>query len=57
MKCKKCGSYAINHHLHGRDGTDRDLCDVCYWKKRFFKLKDKINHDYALKSSIKANTL
>lgn len=32
--CKECGSYAINHHCHGRDGTDGDLCDVCYWKKR-----------------------
>lgn len=33
-QCKKCGSYAINSHLHGRDGNDRDLCDVCYWRKR-----------------------
>ena len=32
-KCK-CGSYAINQHLHGRDDTDLDLCDVCYWRKR-----------------------
>jgi len=32
-KCE-CGSYAINDHLHGRDGTDQDLCDVCYWRKR-----------------------
>ena len=30
----KCGSYAINHHCHGRDGSDPDLCDVCYWRKR-----------------------
>ena len=29
-----CGSYAINPHLHGRDETDKDLCDVCYWRKR-----------------------
>jgi hypothetical protein len=29
-----CGSYAINLSRHGRDGTDTDLCDVCYWKKR-----------------------
>lgn len=34
MKCRVCGSYAINHHLHGRDGSDPDLCDVCYWRKR-----------------------
>lgn len=33
-KCIQCGSYAINPHLHGRDGTDLDLCDVCYWRKR-----------------------
>lgn len=33
MKCN-CGSYAINPHLHGRDDTDLDLCDVCYWRKR-----------------------
>lgn len=32
--CSKCGSYAINHHLHGRDGSDPDLCDVCYWRGR-----------------------
>lgn len=30
----ECGSYAINHHSHGRDGSDGDLCDVCYWRKR-----------------------
>ena len=40
-KCKKCGSHAINHNLHGRDGSDADLCDVCYWRKRAV---DK-NHD------------
>ncbi len=34
MKCIKCSSYAVNHHLHGRDGTDPDLCDVCFWRKR-----------------------
>ena len=34
MKQCECGSLAINHHLHGRDGTDEDLCDVCYWRKR-----------------------
>ena len=32
--CKNCGSYAINHHLYGRDVSDADLCDVCYWRKR-----------------------
>ena len=34
MKKCKCGSYAINPNHHGRDGTDLDLCDVCYWRKR-----------------------
>lgn len=34
MSCKICGSFAINHHCHGRDGSDADLCDVCYWHKR-----------------------
>lgn len=32
MKCKRCHSYAINHHCHGRDGSGEDLCDVCYWR-------------------------
>jgi len=33
-RCRLCGSHAINHHLHGRDGSDGDLCDVCFWRKR-----------------------
>lgn len=33
-RCKECSSYAINHHCYGRDGSDGDLCDVCYWRKR-----------------------
>lgn len=33
MKCK-CGSYAINHDHHDRDGSDPHLCDVCYWRVR-----------------------
>ena len=32
MKCKRCHSYAINHHNHGRDGSGEELCDVCYWR-------------------------
>jgi len=32
--CERCRSYAINPHLHGRDDSDKDLCDVCYWRKR-----------------------
>ena len=34
-----CGSYAINPHLYGRDDTDLDLCDVCYWMKRARELE------------------
>jgi len=33
-QCIVCGSYAINPHLHNRDNTDLDLCDVHYWMKR-----------------------
>ena len=33
-QCSVCGSYAINHRHHGRDGSDPDLCDVCFWRKR-----------------------
>ena len=50
-KCKVCGSYAVNDHLYGRKKRiDLDLCDVCYWRKRYKlvsskndKLKDIIN--------------
>ena len=38
MKCK-CGSHAINNHMHGRDGSDADLCDVCYWRSRADKCR------------------
>lgn len=38
-KCVECGSYAINHHCHGRDGNDPKLCDVCYWRKRASELE------------------
>lgn len=31
----KCGSYAINQHLHGRGGSEPELCDVCYWRKKY----------------------
>lgn len=33
MRCKTCGSFAINPHSYGRDPDDAlDLCDVCYWR-------------------------
>jgi hypothetical protein len=34
MKCAQCQSCAINPHLHGRDDTRLDLCDVCWWRNR-----------------------
>jgi len=33
-RCKRCGSYGINPHLHGRDETALDLCDVCFWRAK-----------------------
>ena len=33
-QCVKCGSFAINHHCHGRDGSLDDHCDVCYWRSK-----------------------
>lgn len=38
-ECKRCKSFAINPDMHGRDNTDLDLCDVCYWRKRAEDLK------------------
>lgn len=40
----ECGSYAINHHMHGRDGSDGHLCDVCYWRKRAERLKTELTN-------------
>jgi hypothetical protein len=44
MKCSGggCGSYAINHHLHGRDGSDGHLCDVCFWRSRAINLLEAL---------------
>jgi hypothetical protein len=47
MKQCKCGSYAINHHSHGRDGSDGDLCDVCYWRTRAERLREERRTLYA----------
>lgn len=46
-KCNACGSHAINHHLHGRDGNDLDLCDVCYWRKRHGDLLSDVEMAFA----------
>ena len=48
MPCKNCGSYAINPDHHGRDGTDLDLCDVCYWRKRSEDAQAEIRNNSAL---------
>ena len=40
--CKRCRSYAINHNAHGRDGSDPDLCDVCYWRVREETLQQQL---------------
>jgi hypothetical protein len=34
IACSRCGSFAINHHLHGRDGSYKSMCDVCYWRTK-----------------------
>jgi len=42
-QCKRCGSFAVNPHLHGREkGKDLHLCDVCYWRKRAESSKHSI---------------
>lgn len=38
-QCKNCRSYAINLDKHGRDGSEPDLCDVCYWRTKAEALK------------------
>ena len=40
--CDQCGSYAINHHSHGRDGSEPYLCDVCFWRKRHDALEAEL---------------
>ena len=37
-RCKRCNSYAINNHLHGRSGDNEELCDVCFWRDKTEKL-------------------
>jgi len=34
-QCKKCGSYAVNLNMAGRDDSEPELCDVCYWRTKF----------------------
>ena len=42
-QCHQCGSYAINHQHHGRDGSEPDLCDVCFWHSRHDQLKAELD--------------
>jgi hypothetical protein len=42
--CSRCGSYAINLYLHGRNGSRSDLCDVCYWRNKYEDVKDYTQH-------------
>jgi len=32
IPCKHCRSYAINLNKSGRDDSEPDVCDVCYWR-------------------------
>lgn len=52
--CKQCHSFAINHGCHGRDGSDADLCDVCYWRKRADELRKELAEADTLREAIAA---
>jgi hypothetical protein len=54
MKCNECGSCAINHQCHGRDGSDGNLCDVCYWRKRSNAAKAEISKLFELNRVLQA---
>ena len=57
-RCKECGSWAINPHLHGRDPrADLDLCDVCYWRKRAESLAEEIKELRRDKAKMKDNVI
>ena len=57
-KCAECGSYAINHHCHGRDGSDPELCDVCYWRKRASELDQaRLTSEYWKACHLTANAV
>ena len=34
-----CGSWAINPNKNGRDDSNLDLCDVCFWRDKFTESK------------------
>ena len=52
MGCDRCGSFAINHHCHGRDGSEKKLCDVCFWRKRAEAATDALKTSEAALSDI-----
>ena len=42
--CKRCGSSDINPRQHGRKPNENlHLCDVCYWRVKAEKYRDKIH--------------
>ena len=43
-QCRECRSYAINPGTRGRDESDLDLCDVCYWRTRAERLEAIVKH-------------
>lgn len=42
-QCNQCRSYAINLNQNGRDDTDPDLCDACYWRRRATQAEEVVN--------------
>lgn len=42
-QCVVCGSYAINLNKYDRDASRPELCDVCYWKEKYFGLLKRTN--------------
>lgn len=52
-KCSVCGSHAINHNAHGRDGSEGELCDVCFWRKKHGKLEQQLAAKDALLRLVK----
>jgi len=49
LKCIICGSYAINPQCHGREpDEDLDLCDVCYYRKKYSELLMKLYEERSI---------
>lgn len=56
-KCKECGSYAVNLNLNGRDSSEPELCDVCYWRGKFESKVIEFPRDFPPESGIDSNLL